>query len=81
MRRADEDLPDGWIRTPLPPDSRGAGPDGRDRGWFARTGEPAPPRKPSTPEPMPELQRLAIAISLLAILAALALIAAWFWLA
>lgn len=39
-------LPDGWIRTPLPPPSRDSSTPGT---WFERTGEPAPPRTRSEP--------------------------------
>lgn len=43
--------PDGWIRTPLPPERREDGPDGRDRSWFARNGELVTLHDEDAPEP------------------------------
>ena len=61
MRRQDEDLPDGWIRTPLPPIRRECEPD---NSWFARTGEPAMQRDvlPKPTEDAPPTQQLAVGI-------------------
>ena len=50
-------LPDGWIRTPLPPEQRVR----RDKdSWFGRTGEPAPSRMSVAPVIVPneEVRRL-----------------------
>lgn len=41
------DVPEGWIRTPLPPMPRE---DLPEQSWFARTGEPAPERIAPEPE-------------------------------
>lgn len=50
--------PDGWIHTPLPPDRREDGPDGRDRSWFARNGDPVTLHDPEPDAPVPEPLKL-----------------------
>lgn len=59
MPGRDPDLPDGWIRTPLPPRRRDETPEAS---WFARTGEPAPNRRPTPPAPSLPAQRVAMVL-------------------
>lgn len=69
MGRRDPDLPDGWIRTPLPPRRVEETPEAS---WFARTGEPAPPRRPApAPEALPA-QRVAVVLVALGVVFAIA---------
>ena len=67
MSKQREDLPDGWIRTPLPPMPRE---DAPEHSWFARTGEPAPPRRPPAAAPPPR-SLLAIGVLVLGFVFAL----------
>ncbi len=59
---SEDKLPDGWIRTPLPPSPREGQPEAS---WFARTGEPAPQRTQVAPVESTENQRLAFGIAVL----------------